>query len=318
MSFTPDTDLVDRVVPSPAGEVWSRGGAPILGIAIHMAEGGGTENYLDNLDGNSSHYVIKYSGELVQMVPEAKAAGSMNPTLTRDDDDAAFTNYLGERIRYGITALKAVLGGWHRDANRVSIAIEIEGFAGKNTSTLADPLGGPNDKQERTLVALVNDIRDRRGALPAFGHRDQQKYKACPGRRIPWRLLGGHAVIPSSEAEPVPLTVTGVIATPGTVTIANISGVQAVQIDNPTQRFGMAAGSTKEVIGLGRLEGDPLGKNATLGSEVYVTGDELAIIFKSQVESFSADGVSEDQIAAIVAEAIAADRAKARPAVVWE
>jgi len=161
-----------------------------------MAEGGGTDSHLDNLDGNSSHYVIKYSGELVQMVPEGMAAGSMNPKRLRTTDDAPFTNYEGLRVRYGITALKASIGMWYVDPNRVSIAIEIEGFAGSNTSIASDPRGGPNDAQEKTLVALVSDIRRRRGHIPAFGHRDAQSYKACPGRRIPWKALGGHAVIP--------------------------------------------------------------------------------------------------------------------------
>lgn len=187
MSFRPDSPIVHAVTPSPPAEIWTRT-SPIRGIAIHMAEGGGTVSWLTRADGNSSHYVIEYTGRLVQMVPEAKAAGSMNPRATRATDDKPFV-YMGETIVYGATVLREVLGPDAGNPNGAAIAIEIEGFAGK----------GPNAAQVETLVGLVRDIRSRRGNLGTFGHRDQQSYKACPGKLIPWALLGGHG-LPRDDA----------------------------------------------------------------------------------------------------------------------
>jgi hypothetical protein len=104
MAFPRDTSLVDRVLSAPQSEWYDRKGYPILIFLVHMAEGGGTDTWLTRPDGNSSHYVIKYSGELVQMVPEAWAAGSVNPRMVRTSDDAPYT-YMGETVVYGGTAL---------------------------------------------------------------------------------------------------------------------------------------------------------------------------------------------------------------------
>lgn len=193
MAVAPDSPLVKRVEPSPPGETWSRQGAAIAAIGIHMAEGGGTSAWLSRLDGNSSHYVVEYDGDLIQKVPEALAAGSMNPRLTRTTNDDPYT-YLGTTVRYGITALRSALGALYRDPNRVIIAIEVEGFA----------LTGPNAAQRSTLKRLVNDIRRRRGRKPCIGHRDQQSYKRCPGHKIPWVDYGGHAVAAAYQPAPTP------------------------------------------------------------------------------------------------------------------
>lgn len=213
MTFTADSPLVDRIQPSPSGEVWSRNGAAVRAIVIHMAQGGGTAGHLDNLDGNSSHYVVDYNGNLIQMVPEAKAAGSMRASLTRTTNDPYF-EYLGERIRYGVTALKTCLGALWSDPNRAVIAIETEGFAGRaprlgesGYDSRANPEGGPNAKQRATLKAIVADIRRRRGALPCLGHRDQQAYKACPGKRIPWIDYGGHGVKSTIAQDEDPMSI---------------------------------------------------------------------------------------------------------------
>jgi hypothetical protein len=162
-------------------ESWPRtGGVAPRAISIHMAEGGGTVSWLTRVDGNSSHYVVEYDGQVWQMVDETRAAGSMNPNLTRKDNDPPYT-FLGESIRYGRAALDFV--GISADPNRYAIAIEIEGFA----------VAGPNAKQRLSLVKLIADIRRRRGPLPCVGHRDQQAYKRCPGHKIPWADYGGHA-----------------------------------------------------------------------------------------------------------------------------
>lgn len=178
-AYTPDTPLATIV---RIAEAYSRNGAPILAIVVHMAEGGGTDTWLTRDDGNSSHYVIKYDGRIAQLVPESSAAGSMNPRLTRKGDDAPYV-YGGRTITYGRSALDAVLGSYSPIyVNRAVIAIEVEGFA----------KDGPNAAQVTALTRLIADIKARRGPLGMLGHRDQQDYKPCPGHRVPWHLWGGH------------------------------------------------------------------------------------------------------------------------------
>jgi hypothetical protein len=196
MTWTPSSPLVDRVVDAGAHEMGPRpnGLADIHGIAIHMAEGGGTVSWLTRDDGNSSHYVVEYTGKIVQMVRESWWAGSLNPRLIRLTNDKPYV-YLGETITYGRAAQLKVLGSAHAsDPNRYVIAIEVEGFAAT----------GPNAKQRTALHALVSDIRRRRGKLGTLGHRDWQSYKPCPGHRIPWIDYGGHAIIAVTTPPPPP------------------------------------------------------------------------------------------------------------------
>lgn len=198
-----DSPLAYRFVAAP--DNWDRNGGAVRAIVCHMAQGGGTVSWLTRDDGNSSHYVVEYDGRITQMVRESRAAGSMNPDLTRTTNDAPFT-FEGETIVYGITALKSAFGTGYRDPNRYAIAIEVEGYAGRAPSDAdprADPLGGPNDRQTTAIAALIADIRRRRGALPVIGHRDQQAYKACPGHRFPWAILGGHGG-KTSPTTPIP------------------------------------------------------------------------------------------------------------------
>jgi hypothetical protein len=166
----------------PAPDHWPRQ-TPIRAIAIHHAEGGGTVSWLTRPDGNSSHYVVEYTGRIVQMVKENRAAGSIDPSKVRTTDDPPFT-YLGESITYGVTANKAALGDAWKNPNSAVIAIEVEGFARV----------GPNAAQRGSLRSLVKDIRSRHGNLPALGHRDFQNYKPCPGKLIPWIDYGGHGI----------------------------------------------------------------------------------------------------------------------------
>jgi hypothetical protein len=172
-----------------APDNWPRGGVPVKAIVIHHAEGGGTVSWLTRDDGNSSHYVVEYTGRVVQMVLEDRAAGSINPTLVRTDDDPPFI-FEGESVTYGVTANKAALGDdWH-NPNAAVIAIEVEGFA----------KDGPNANQRTALRSLVVDIRSRHPGVAALGHRDFQSYKACPGRKVPWLDYGGHGLF---QEEPV-------------------------------------------------------------------------------------------------------------------
>jgi hypothetical protein len=156
----------------------------VKAFVIHMAEGGGTVGYLSrpNLRGVSVHYVIEYSGRIVQMVREDQASGSINPNDIRTSDGPT---------PYGATAAKAVMGAWWGNPNAAVITVEVEGFAAK----------GPNIDQRNALASLVADVRSRYPSMGLLGHRDFADYKACPGAFIPWPKLGGHG--PASEVDTV-------------------------------------------------------------------------------------------------------------------
>lgn len=161
-------------------------------IFVHMAEGGGTVEWLANPKNPnvSAHYVVRYSGAIIQMVREGDSAWGINPSLLRTNNDAAFT-FLGESIRYGVTAAKAALGSYWYDPNASGITIEVEGYAAT----------GPNAAQRASLSRLITDIRTRYPKLPVLGHRDFQNYKACPGHKVPWVDYGGHG---KAVASPIP------------------------------------------------------------------------------------------------------------------
>lgn len=162
---------------------------PVKAFVAHMAEGGGTVGFLSrpNLRGVSVHYVIEYSGRIVQMLLESDASGSINPSGLRTTDDAA---------TFGATVRKLVMGEWDGDPNSAIITVEIEGFAA----------AGPNVAQRAALVALVNDVRSRFPSMGLLGHRDFTDTKACPGKLIPWDLLGGHG--PATGEPEVTITIT--------------------------------------------------------------------------------------------------------------
>lgn len=156
---------------------------------VHMAEGGGTVGFLSrpNPRGVSVHYVIEYSGRIVQMLLESHASGSVNPQDIRTTDGPE---------PYGATAARAVMGDWWQDPNAAVISCEIEGFAAK----------GPNIDQRNSLASLVADVRSRYPNMGLLGHRDFADYKACPGVSIPWPKLGGHGPAQEDSMAVIPVT----------------------------------------------------------------------------------------------------------------
>ena len=162
--------------------------ATVRAFLVHMAEGGGTVGYLAGAParGVSVHYVIEYSGRIVQMLREDHASGSVNPALLRTTDDL-------DRF-YGVTAARAVMGPSWSDPNTAVISVEIEGFQAR----------GPSIIQADALVRLVDDVRSRHAAIGLLGHRDFASYKACPGKLIDWTALGGHGK--ADDMIPAPIT----------------------------------------------------------------------------------------------------------------
>lgn len=167
-----------------AAAQYGRRKGPVKAFIVHMAEGGGTVGFLSrpNQRGVSVHYVIEYTGRIVQMVPESDATGSINPNdLRTTNDPDGF---------YGVKAAKAIMGDWWRDPNSAAITCEIEGFAKT----------GPNAAQHGSLKKLIADVRSRFPGIGLLGHRDFQDYKPCPGKLVHWDDLGGHG--PASTEEP--------------------------------------------------------------------------------------------------------------------
>ena len=183
---------------------YSRGYKARKAIYVHMAEGGGTVSWLQNPKNPnvSAHYVVEYTGRVVQMVSEKDSAWGINPSLLRTTNDPAFS-FLGQTIVFGVTAAKAALGSYWYDPNAAGITIEVEGYASS----------GPNAAQRTALKALVADIRRRWPGLHVLGHRDFQTYKACPGKKIAWVDFGRHGA-PVSSPTPTPLPDTSTEASP--------------------------------------------------------------------------------------------------------
>jgi hypothetical protein len=236
---------------------------PVLAFVIHIAEGGGTVGFLsrDNARGVSVHYVIEYTGRVVQMLREDHASGSINPREIRTDNGPS---------PFGYDAAHAVLGSWMRDPNGAVLSCEIEGFA----ST------GPNAKQQGALRALVADIRTRHPNIGLLGHRDFQNYKACPGPHIPWALLGGHGEATMAlKYTPIANEVGGKVEI--------LAATQAIPIEGGS-RIAVPAGPIRPAIGTFTLDDLP----ARGPQYLMVVGDRLAFVDADAVAFTADDGAN--------------------------
>jgi len=172
--FSPDSRLVDRVVPSPNHKERVGYGRPDM-IVLHytgMATAEAALERLCSLDTPqvSSHYLVYEDGRILQLVPEARRA-----------QHAGISSWEGET-----------------DINSRSVGIEIvnPGHDG----------GYPNfpDRQIAAVIALCRDILARRPmrADRVVAHSDvAPSRKQDPGEKFPWARLYeagiGHWVEPA-------------------------------------------------------------------------------------------------------------------------
>lgn len=283
---------------------------PRSGITWHMAEGGGTVGYLSrpNPNGVSVHFVIEYSGRVVQMLPLGHANGSIRPTAIRTTDDDPYL-WAGVPVVYGATAARAVLGRWHWDPNSATIGVEIEGFA----------KDGPNGDQAAAMVRLYVDLANRCPGIRSLAHRDFAAYKACPGKLIPWDRVGGHG--PEGVET---MSIYQRSARPGSFVIPAKRAVRAWHpapdgwdVAKTRPAAPVASAPIPFTHHLGRVSGTTTPSSLLLVDEGHAYFGGLYVSTADVEETF--DAVPEDPTPyseADMVAAVAADRAKAR--ITWE
>jgi N-acetylmuramoyl-L-alanine amidase len=179
MSFTPDSPIVTRVVPSPNhGE--RRIARPDM-LVLHytgMTDAqAALERLCDPLSEVSAHYLVFEDGGIAQLVPEARRAW-----------------HAGASSWKGLT-----------DINSHSVGIEIAN-PGHDYGYKDFP-----ETQIAAVIALCRDIAARHGIQPerVLAHSDiAPARKLDPGEKFPWRRLHeagvGHWVKPAAiEGGPV-------------------------------------------------------------------------------------------------------------------
>lgn len=179
----------DQPIPYPAAKDYGpRDRWPTLAVVWHVAEGKNVAQYLsrDPLRGVSVHYTVEqetdrwHDGEVVRCLPEDRISGSINPrTIRRGDDPRGY---------FGASHAKAALGSWWPETSPNCLVISVE-IAGRATE-------GPTEAQQRSIVALWDEVKSRYPKAIPLGHRDFQDVKACPGRtagmRAAFAAMGGH------------------------------------------------------------------------------------------------------------------------------
>jgi len=183
------TSYAEQRIPYPAAHDYgSRDGWPTLAVTWHMAEGRDVAQYLgrDPLRGVSVHYTIEQEtarwqdGQVVRCLPEDRISGSIDPRSIRLGDDPG--GY------YGASHARAAIGRYWPETspNLLIISVEVAGYARQ----------GPTAAQQRSMVALWDDIRSRYPKVLPLGHRDWQDVKPCPGRtaalKAAFTAMGGH------------------------------------------------------------------------------------------------------------------------------
>jgi hypothetical protein len=261
-----------------------------------MAEGGGTVGFLHrpNRHGVSVHFVIEYTGRIVQMLALDHMHSSLRTSEIRTTDDADGF--------YGATAARAVMGSWAdtrvtSGPNHASIAVEVEGFAA----------GGPNTYQAAALAELWRDLAGRFPGIRSLGHRDFADYKSCPGRNIPWAAVGGHG---TGGAD---MTVRYAPWDPAVRPRAGELTVQADTLAIPiegAERIPLRAGPRLDALGLYRLlelpDRGPQYLTEIADRIAFVDADAVAFVPYGPVTDCSD----------LVRAAVEADRARAR--VTWD
>lgn len=176
-------------IPYPAAKDYGpRGRWPTLAVVWHVAEGRNVAQYLSRkpLRGVSVHYTVEQAtdrwddGEVVRCLAEDRISGSIDPrTVRRTDDPDGY---------YGASHAKAAIGRYWPETspNCLVISVEVAGSA----------KDGPTEAQQRSMVALWDELRGRYPKAIPLGHRDWQDVKPCPGRtaamKAVFAAMGGH------------------------------------------------------------------------------------------------------------------------------
>lgn len=251
-------------------------------------------------DGPSAHdYIGRKTGATIQMWDPRTHAAWSNGDLDKPNTKLPGVAYLVGLKTKGINANR----GCYRE-------VELSGFPGSFDPTDAqleacayfaaiDSIATGLDIVRGETVLTHADINsvDRQNCAFRPVIRESRLAVICR------RALEIRALL--KEEPDVPgLTITDIAAAPGVVTVKNIAGVQAVQVDDPTQRFGMPPGTTKDTVAIGRLVGDPLGKDSPGNDRhtVRLIGTELAVLLAGQVEFTAAPAPEPDCIDAVAAE----------------
>ena len=246
---------------------WYSPGATIevRALVAHFAQGGNTVHYLQDPrrpNGTpidvSATFVLEYSGRVVQMVRDGDADHCQHVST----GDWVYPGFLTRANGVAVLGTEVMDHPDHTRVNRYVQAIEIEGFRDK----------GMNAAQTASLVELVAERRAKyptiRGLL---GHGDIQD-KACPGRLIPWELLGGHGLWAPQE-EPVGLRFRIVDAQPGRVAV-NGAGHSLIRVYDAA-RTTVPAGEVRQAIAKVALL-QPLDASAGDRTNGYLVGKSSA------------------------------------------